>query len=256
MRALAAPSFVTLTFFAAVSCGEGPPDDCGDAPMAMIVFQGQSSGDEERRFCVDIHAASRLDATETSGGRDESYATSRPNAIPWTNLTFQEASEACGRAGKFLCDWDVLRAITPASPALGTVTWDMTSISALSPTSDVEHVDNRLEALNPYDMVINLKTGQPPFPESTGSVAFWTIVPPKDEGYHDPQDAYVSGALTDDEAVGGYARAAPVNASSYKHPLLGFRCCIDAKMRTAFEALGQDPKRVREEEDPDVPIAP
>lgn len=254
MKALFSLSLVGATFFALAGCGEGPPDDCGNAPMAIITFKGQSSGDEEQRFCVDIHAASRPDATDTSAGRDESYATSRPNVIPWTNLTFQEASEACGRAGKFLCDWDVIRAITPATPAFGAVEWDMTKIRALSPTSDVEKVKNRLEALNPYDMVIEGKTGQPPFPESTGSVAFWTLVPPKDDGYHDPQDSYVSGMLTDTEAVGGFARAAPVNDSSYKHPLLGFRCCVDAKMRTAFDALGHDPKRVRDEEDPDVPI--
>lgn len=243
----------------ALGCGaEDPPADCGDPSMSIVTFQGDTSDEEdELRTCIDIHAASRRDATADSAGRDESFATSRPGAIPWTNLTFQEAVEACGRAGKFLCNSEELQGIAPIAGiegGSGRVLWDETAISALYPTGPETSVPHRFDRLNPYDMVIRGDTGKPPFPESTGSVAYWTSSPVRNDKDRDPSIPLLIGRLTADQAVGGVLTTAPVLDEGYRHPLLGFRCCIHAKMREAFEPLSPDPSYIREEED-DVPIA-
>ncbi len=241
----------------ALGCGVEPaPTDCGDASMAIVTFIGRSSDPkEEIRSCIDIHAASRIDATARSPGRDDSLATSRPGAIPWTDVSFPEAVAACGRAGKLLCNRDELRAIAPigASTASGVGFID-TSIDALSPTSDVTQVAHRFDRLNPVDMVIRQETGKPPFPESVGSVAYWTISPEREDNDHDPGVPLLLGQLRGDRVAGGVLETDPVTDFELRHPLVGFRCCVNARLRSAFEPLPQDPSRVREEE-PDVPIA-
>lgn len=245
---------------ASALCGcsaEDPPTDCGDDSMAIVTFQGSSSAAEDDvRSCIDIHAASRLDAKATSAGRDESYATTRPGVIPWTDVTFEQAVQACGRAGKFLCDSDALRSIAPIDgwAADGTVRFDETAMDALVPTSDAKRVAHRFDVLNPFDMVVAGDTGKPPFPDTLGQVAYWTVSPPTDDNRRDPSIPLVLGRLESDYAVSGFLRVAPVLDEAFKHPLLGFRCCIDARMREAFVPLSKDPNRKRKEE-PDVPIA-
>jgi len=55
------------------------------------------------QFCIDIYEASRPDATSTSPGVDNSYATSRPGVIPWYPVDINTARRACENAGKRLC---------------------------------------------------------------------------------------------------------------------------------------------------------
>jgi hypothetical protein len=240
------------------ACGaEDPPVDCGDDSMSIVTFNGMSSSaEDEVRMCVDLHAESRRDAKVDAAGRDESFATTRPNVIPWTDVTFGEAIEACGRAGKFLCDADALRAIAPVDGfwADGTIRYDETAIDALVPTEERTKVAHRFDPLNAFDMVIGGETGKPPFPDTLGQVAYWTASPPTDDNNRDPAIPLVLGRLESDYAVSGYLRVAPVLDEGFKHPLLGFRCCINARMRDAFAPLPADPKRVRKEE-PNVPIA-
>jgi hypothetical protein len=102
-------------------------------------------------------------------------------------------------------------------------------------------------------MVISEKTGDPPFPESTGSVAYWTTVAERNDDEMDPDIPLLIGRLQADSAVGGYLISTPVTDESFQHPLLGFRCCINARMRSAFEPVAVDDRFIREEE-PDVPI--
>jgi hypothetical protein len=247
---------VLLGLGALAGCGtEDPPTNCGDSPMGFVNIEGHSAKEEdELRTCVDIHAASRLDATETGPGRDESYPVSQPGVIPWTSITFRGAVEACSRAGRFLCNSDELRAIAPIKGEfMGAPQYDETAISALSPTSDQTEIEPRLQRLNPVDMVVRGDTGKPPFPETTGSIAYWTYSPPRLDDEQDPDIPLLLGRLSGDSAVGGFLQTSPVLDESFTHPLVGFRCCINARMRTAFEPLGKDPQRVLEEE-PEVPI--
>ncbi|EYF07204.1 hypothetical protein [Chondromyces apiculatus] len=271
LRALRAPTRLatratgaTLTVLSALltgaaGCSEVPlPTDCGDATMSIVTFQGSKSPEEEDqiRSCVDIHAASRRDATAMSAGRDESFATTQPGVIPWTNLTFGEAIEACGRAGKFLCNSEELQAVGPEAGlqgGSGALIFDETAITALSPTGPETEVAHRFDLLNPYDMIIRGETGKPAFPETSGSVVYWTSSPERFDNDQDPSIPLILGRLSEDRAVSGYLLTSPVLDENYRHPLLGFRCCINAKMREAFEPVPADPGRIREEED-DVPI--
>ena len=54
--------------------------------------------------CIDRYEASKLDATAVSAGSDNSRAVSQAGVIPWTNLTFSEASQACQNSAKRLCE--------------------------------------------------------------------------------------------------------------------------------------------------------
>lgn len=54
-------------------------------------------------FCMDLHEASRPDATDDDAGGDSSRATSRPGMLPWQVETNQQAQTACTAAGKDLC---------------------------------------------------------------------------------------------------------------------------------------------------------
>lgn len=61
------------------------------------------------KFCIDKYEASRPDATETSPGSNNSYATSRALVLPWTNVSWEEAKQACEASGKRLCtpeEWE------------------------------------------------------------------------------------------------------------------------------------------------------
>jgi hypothetical protein len=67
-------------------------------------------------FCIDVYEASRPDADATSGGTDESRATSREGVLPWRyeegsglEVTHEIARAACEAAGKRLCtvqEWE------------------------------------------------------------------------------------------------------------------------------------------------------
>lgn len=239
-----------------VACGtEPPPTNCGDSSMSIVTFQGRTQSEEDEvRTCVDIHAASRPDATATSRGRDGSLATSRPNVIPWTNLTFREAVEACSRAGKFLCTRDELRAIGPSESGFNAAVFDETEIVALSPTSNVTEVPHQFERFNRHELLRG--TEKIAYPESSGSVAFWTASPMLDDKNVDPTIPLLLGRISGDGVAGGVLTTTPVLDPEYKHPLVGFRCCINARMRSAFEPLAHDPRKVREHEDEEVPLAP
>ena len=205
---------------------------------------------------MDIHAASRSDATDTSAGLDGSFATSRPNVYPWTNLTFEEASAACGRAGKLLCNYDVVAAITPTTEGEpGLVAFDTTVITAVPTTGPEISVPHRFDKLNRVGMLIRGDTGKPAFPEATRSLAFFTIAPEHASDDVDQTAAFLSGTVAGDRAIGGIPPKTRVPVQGFKHPLVGFRWCILAKMRDAFIALGTDPNQRLAAPDVEVPLA-
>lgn len=54
-------------------------------------------------LCMDRFEASRPDATDKFSGTNNSYATSRSNVLPWTDVDWNTADKACKAAGKRLC---------------------------------------------------------------------------------------------------------------------------------------------------------
>ena len=75
-------------------------------------------------FCIDVHEASRPDATASSPGADGSQATSRPGVLPWssgdaTQMNRVVAATACQAAGKRLCTTQEWRVVCRGPDDLG-----------------------------------------------------------------------------------------------------------------------------------------
>ncbi len=80
----------------AVDTGPWPIDTGGQCPAGMVPVENQ--------FCIDAYEASRVDATSSSSGSDESMAQSVSGVMPWKVSSLAEAEAACGAAGKRLCE--------------------------------------------------------------------------------------------------------------------------------------------------------
>lgn len=231
-------AFFLLLLLLASGCGDDAPVECpprrpGDQ-VTLATFAKLNFGEEPRQFCVDWNVASRLDATATSPGRDESFATSRGGVIPWTNLTYANAAEACGRAGKFLCPRRVLRGLIPGRAGEG-ATFPPVWARGLAPTSSVavEPTRDGLKWEEPSEVGM---------PDTAGSVAVWTA------------EGDILGRIRGDEVLANdLTAAAPIEDPEFRHVLLGFRCCIDARLYSAFQPFPLDPDRIRTEVD-DVPL--
>ncbi len=202
--------------------------------VTLGVFARLNADEPDRLICVDWNVSSRVDATATSPGRDESFATSRGGVIPWTNITYAGAAEACGRAGKFLCPRRVLRGIIPGLPG-ELDRFPHVWARGLAPTSTAT-----LEARRTgFSWDEPTTTGMP---DTIASVAVWTA------------EGDVLGRIRGDEVLSNaLAAAAPIDDPNLRHALLGFRCCIDARLYTAFQPFPLDPQRIRAEVE-DVPL--
>ena len=66
---------------------------------AKSVLVPSSTGD----FYIDAYEASRANATELTAGTGTSLACNYKNTVPWTNITYADARNACLDAGKRLC---------------------------------------------------------------------------------------------------------------------------------------------------------
>ncbi len=215
------------------ACTEDVPSTCspdieGDL-QSMMSWIGGADSDIRQRVCVDIHVASRRDATTTSPGRDNSFALSRAEVVPWTNITYEDAALACGRAGKFLCEGDMLNRLADAEAIRASV-----PIVAVPRTSDVVTI--------PEQPDINFgESSAYAFPESISHIVVWAA------------DQTLRGAVSQ---KGGLIHTAsiPIYDYNFKHPLVGFRCCIDARLQDAFDAFAPDAGRIQDEVD-NVPIA-
>lgn len=75
-------------------------------------------------FCVDVFEASQPDATQKSPGswvwnRPVPAAQSKRGVLPWTDITFNQAAEACQKAGKrlpTLAEWQTAFSGVDGSP--------------------------------------------------------------------------------------------------------------------------------------------
>jgi hypothetical protein len=67
------------------------------------------------------YEASRPDASATGAGGNEDYPCSKPAALPWTNITYPEAVDACEAIGARLCseeEWQLACELDPAGGAV------------------------------------------------------------------------------------------------------------------------------------------
>lgn len=254
MRAVA---LLPLLLVVAAACGEkDPPNDCGSPDMSIVTVASSDADHSPLRWCVDIHAASRVDASATSAGLDESYAVSRAGVYPWTNLTFEEASDACGRAGKQLCDAFLLGVINPPTgfSAPGFLASDATVVEAVPRNGAETSVPARFDVASEGESD-DAQLKRTAYPDARASVAFYTIAPESQDDEKGGADAYVVGAVSGNRVSGGIRTRAPVPKTGFKHPLVGFRCCVLAQLRDAFPPVSGAP-RLRSGPDGEVPLAP
>lgn len=89
----------------------------GDCPEGFVCTEGRCVSEQplrcpedmvavENRFCIDIHEASRPDATATHPGTDGTRAVSRAGVMPWAVPNNATAQAACEASGKTLCTED------------------------------------------------------------------------------------------------------------------------------------------------------
>ncbi len=91
---------------AAGACEERPVIDSGPRPDGRTPIRCPLPGMVKVAdlFCIDIHEASRPDATASSTGSDSSKAVTCKGVLPWQVTHNLEADKACKAAGKRLCD--------------------------------------------------------------------------------------------------------------------------------------------------------
>ncbi len=81
----------------------------GKCPDDMTYIPANSTIGVAHSFCIDRYEASRRDATATSSGADDSMACSKSGVLPWyenpmTSQAFGQFEDACGKAGKRMCE--------------------------------------------------------------------------------------------------------------------------------------------------------
>jgi len=91
--------------------GDTNLDNCYCCAGDTNVDEGIPLGDEMLQvdrgggntFYIDIYEASRPDATDAARGYDTNYPCTRPNVLPWDDITWDQAKTACEARGKRLC---------------------------------------------------------------------------------------------------------------------------------------------------------
>lgn len=121
---------------------DGVVDNAGATDPARVkdAMVAISGGGLAQTIYIDAYEASRPDAQADSPGNSTARACSKPNALPWTNVTPVEAAAACAAAGKRLCseqEWQ--RACVSST---GSCTWSFNA-SCTTANSSVCNVYER-----------------------------------------------------------------------------------------------------------------
>jgi hypothetical protein len=223
---------------ALVAACKAPPQKCEPRGQKDAgVYVGFIIDHATHPICVDKYPASRLDARRNGPGTDESFAASQPHVIPWTDVTYEEAAKACGRGGKFLCRADMLKAIGEFRDKdfMNPDPYPYASRVKVIPDYDVPPQEG-LE-IGPYGM-----RPQIPFPGATGSIIFMGA------------ENKLVGKIVDTRVQSdGSISALPGSPATWRHALVGFRCCVDSRLWDLFQPFEQQDGFVIAQE-PNVPL--
>lgn len=89
-------SLLFLAFAGLTACAD---DVCEQSEAAMVTINSEALG----TFMIDTYEASRTNATSETEGTGVTLACNYRGTVPWSNVTYEEARNACLDAGKRLC---------------------------------------------------------------------------------------------------------------------------------------------------------
>lgn len=90
-----------VLLLAPAACGEESIVNTPDHEVCLL------RRDMSTRYCIETYEAAHKDSSATSPGGDEaSPAVSLPSRVPWTQITWDGARQACTAKGKRLCERD------------------------------------------------------------------------------------------------------------------------------------------------------
>jgi len=92
-------TFALGTVLFLVSCGDAPEEFV--RPDVEVCLKNRFGS----TYCIDVYEAARLDSdANTAGLNDKEGPVSLAGRLPWVNITWQGALDACRLKGKRLCD--------------------------------------------------------------------------------------------------------------------------------------------------------
>jgi hypothetical protein len=166
------------------------------------------------------YEASRVDATASDQGDLGARACSRANVLPWTNLKYQEAVDACAAAGMQVCkvaDW-----VTACQGGSATCNWSFTPASGTC--NDYQSVANGSNDCNGHDI-----TAMPGDPDTDALVPTGSnpLCYANFTGNHIFDLSGNAKEWTTDPAGGGSPAKNPLRGGSYNNSPPGLRCDFD-----------------------------
>ncbi len=184
---------------------------CQSVRMVQVVDQASGVA-----VNMDVYEASRPDATATSAGTFNGPACSRAGVLPWTNVSWAEAAQACKKSSKRLCTPKEWKAACQSAPQSNAFPYGGFNIS-----------DYKQGVCN------DSKTGLTPTGSRSGCVT-------KTRGFFDMSGnagewLYRVAGSTSDEFAGGTFALGSLNlmcedtisppTANFKGIGVGFRCC-------------------------------
>jgi hypothetical protein len=182
-----------------VTSGDDAATDGGPSPCPTEMVLVASPG-----VCVD-----RYEAAQDTGD----VATTGQGLMPWTGLTFDEATAACQRAGKRLCHEDEWRAACQGPSAQAYPYGDTYQFGACN---DYDGSSGR--GLQPAGAYAACEGGLPGLFDLTGNAREW-VVP-------DGLSAAAAGGSFDDLHAEAACASVVAQPAATRDDRVGFRCCL------------------------------
>lgn len=177
------------------------------------------------------YEASRPDAEDDSQGTIQSRACSRAGVLPWTNLTYEEARDACAAADMDLCsagDWNEV-CIGPDSLGYDCL-WAYTPSGGSCPNDASDYPSNAnpstKNACNGHDMTADPGEDDNDALAATGSY-------PRCFVNHDGKHVFDISGNAKEWTRGGSADARPLRGGSYNNLPGGMRCDFEFSVAPA-----------------------